>query len=94
MTSTERSNRRRFLEGAVCAGLQIPPHRLQFHWDYGWLHVKFRGDNNALSYYGLHRMVDALDTLGFRTESGQVVIYCDLSFSIRFHDPFDELSKK
>lgn len=91
MTSNERSNRCRFLEGAVCAGLQIPPRRLQFQWDYSWLHVKFRGDNNALSYNELHRMVTALDALGFQTESGQIVIYSDLSFTIRFFDPFDDI---
>lgn len=36
-------------------------------------------------------MVTALDTLGFQTESGQVVIYSDLSLTIRFFDPFNEI---
>lgn len=92
MTSNERSNRRRFIEGAVCAGLQIPPRRLQFQWQYSWLHVMFRGDNNALSYNELHRMVTALNALGLKTESGQIVIYSDLTFTIRFFDPFNEIT--
>lgn len=94
MTNNERSNRRRFLEGAVCACLHLPPRHVQFSWEYSWLHVKLISNANYLSYYQLHQLVEALDRMGFQTESGQILIYEDASFVIRFFDPFDELKTK
>lgn len=96
MTSNERSNRRRFIEGAVCAGLQIPPRRLQFQWQYSWLYVGFLDGEgyNVLSYQTLHRLVTALDALELKTEGGQIVIYSDLTLTIRFFDPFDDIKNQ
>lgn len=95
MTSNERSNRRRFLEGAVCAGLQLPSRRIaKMEWDYNRLYIDLHSTSPWLCYYDLHRLVETLDRLGFQLENGQVQIYNDGSFSVNFFDPFDEMPKR
>jgi len=95
MTSTERSNRRRFLEGVVCAGLQLPSRRIaQMEWDYNRLHIALISTSPVLCYYDLHRLVETLDRLGFQLVDGQILIYNDGSISVNFFDPFDEMPKR
>lgn len=92
MTDHQRNNRRRFIEGAVCAALEVRPDIVSFFWNGRHLYVS--GATSLFwTFTQLDRLARAMYAIGLDLEGGQIIAYPDLSLNIIFLDPFKQIEQ-